>query len=510
MGQIERDGEHLWLRQAVTFTADGQTRTLEIGVPVRLGASPEEIEALLGEADGGMARLTAHLDARIAAALGHPMPVPVPAEPPAAVSPSAVPAAQLAAEQPSPATPTAAAERPQPAPAPAAAPAAPPAPTTPPRRAPAERAATSPAASGIRERPTPAATPPHPATSTASTTSSEPLAIKDFIAAVQSELSLNPKQAMDQLGVKSLSGLNLREALEMLRRQALRGDDAGGDDAGGDDAGGDDAGGDDAGGAVDASSQSAPEAQPRPASTSVPVPTPPAPEPDSTPRYFEEEDDAADITYTFDEQDLAADAGAGYGTAEYPAEDDLLDELDELPDFGPPPPSPSRARGRAPASETAAKPQAAASETRQEAAAETPVAEPSRASRIIGGLRGMRAGGAPTTQQRTAYKNIVVAELGEPKVKSLIAGVWRTSPEKLGPEQLDALISWGKRDTFAEDVELVLAALRAEREQPRETQNGASAEAPEEEARPAAKNAAKPPAGSTARRAPRATPTGGA
>ncbi|HEU5441691.1 MAG TPA: hypothetical protein VFU88_20580 [Ktedonobacterales bacterium] len=490
MGQIERDGEHLWLRQAVTFTADGQTRTLEIGVPVRLGASPEEIEAMLGEADGGMTRLTAHLDARIAAALGHPMPVPVPvpAEPPAAMSPSKVPAAQLAAEQPSPATPPAAAERPQPA----LAPAAPPAPTTPPRTAPAERAATSPAASGIRERPTPAATPPHPATSAAS---SEPLAIKDFIAAVQSELGLNPKQAMDQLGVKSLSGLNLREALEMLRRQALRGDDAGADDAGT---------------AVDASSQSAPEAQPRPASTSVPVPTPAAPEPDGTPRYFEEEDDAADITYTFDEQDLAADAGAGYGAAEYPAEDDLLDELDELPDFGPPPPAPSRVRGRAPVRETAAKPQAAASEPDHEATAETPVAEPSRASRIIGGLRGMRAGGAPTTQQRTAYKNIVVAELGEPKVKSLIAGVWRTSPEKLGPEQLDALISWGKRDTFAEDVELVLAALRAEREQPRETQNGASAEAPEEESRPAAKNAAKPAAGSTARRAPRATPTGGA
>lgn len=480
MGQIERDGEHLWLRQAVTFTADGQTRTLEIGVPVRLGASPEEIEALLGEADAGMARLTAHLDARIAHALGHPMPVPASATQTSAPSPAV---AHPAIEQPAPATPPAAAvaEHPQPAPATPAAPA---------RTAPAERQAPAPAASGIRERPVPAAA-PQPAAA-----SSEPLAIKDFIAAVQGELGLNPKQAMEQLGVKSLSGLNLREALEMLRRQALRGD--GGDD--------------DAGAAVDASPRAAPEAQSRPASTSVSVPAAPTPEPDDTPRYFEEEDDAADITYTFDEQDLTADAGAGYGAVEYPAEDDVLDELDELPDFGPPPPVTTRPSGRASAGkDKAAEPPAPAHEPEKEAAAEMPVEEPSRASRIIGGLRGMRAGGAPTTQQRTAYKNIVIAELGEPKVKSLIAGVWRTTPEKLGPEQLDALISWGKRDTFAEDVELVLAALRAEREQPRETQNGASAATPEAENRPAARSAAAKTASTAAsRRASRATPTGGA
>ncbi len=35
-------------------------------------------------------------------------------------------------------------------------------------------------------------------------------------------LGLNPKQAMDRLGVRSLSGLNLREALATLQRLSLR------------------------------------------------------------------------------------------------------------------------------------------------------------------------------------------------------------------------------------------------------------------------------------------------
>src|SRR5262245_43915110 len=67
MRQMERDGEHIWLRQSVTFTASGYTRTVEIAIPLRPGASQDEIEALLREADAGMARLSRHLDARVAA-----------------------------------------------------------------------------------------------------------------------------------------------------------------------------------------------------------------------------------------------------------------------------------------------------------------------------------------------------------------------------------------------------------------------------------------------------------
>src|SRR5579863_7990628 len=64
--QVERDGEHMWLRQSVTFSVDGQSRTLEIGIPLRTGATSEEIEALLAEADAGMERIGRHLEARVA------------------------------------------------------------------------------------------------------------------------------------------------------------------------------------------------------------------------------------------------------------------------------------------------------------------------------------------------------------------------------------------------------------------------------------------------------------
>ncbi|HEX6799875.1 MAG TPA: hypothetical protein VF116_19345, partial [Ktedonobacterales bacterium] len=137
------------------------------------------------------------------------------------------------------------------------------------------------------------------------------------------------------------------------------------------------------------------------------------------------------------------------------------------------------------------------------------------ATRILTHMRGMRGGGVASAHQRTAFKNIVVAELGEPKAKALIAGIWRITPEKLGPEQLDALNNWGKRDTFAEDTELVLAAVKAEREQASEQaseqgQGGTAESSGEPGAAPSRGSERAAPSRTTSRRATRAAPTGGA
>ncbi|HEX8730381.1 MAG TPA: hypothetical protein VF739_17255, partial [Ktedonobacterales bacterium] len=77
-----RDADHIWLRQSVTFSVNGQTRTLEMALPLRPGATPDEVDALLDEADAGMRRLSQRLDAHLAevsATPAAPIPAPAPA-----------------------------------------------------------------------------------------------------------------------------------------------------------------------------------------------------------------------------------------------------------------------------------------------------------------------------------------------------------------------------------------------------------------------------------------------
>ena len=84
---------------------------------------------------------------------------------------------------------------------------------------------------------------------------------------------------------------------------------------------------------------------------------------------------------------------------------------------------------------------------------------------IIGHLRQAAGGGTPTSQQRVAYRNIILRELGDQSARVLVQGLWRVGADKLGAEQLDALLSWGKQETFGEEANLVLRALQAERDQ---------------------------------------------
>ena len=410
MRQLDPDGAHIWLRQSVTFTANDQTRTVEIAIPLPLGASPDEVEALLAEAGAGMDRLTRHLDARVAALLGGT------AES-APAAPASSPHSRAAtAPADAPATPP---------PTPAIRESAPPAAqTAPPVRvsAPPARSAPQPAASTRAPAPAEPPTPPPAA----------PLALPEFIAAAQSELGLNPRQAMEKLGVKTLSGLNLREALEMLRRQTLRDGDT---------------------------------PTPAPAAASpAPARSRTAPANAAPPRYFDEEDDEPPLAFTDEQEDDEEtdrlDPFGAYEPAAGPASNgspDDLDDLDDVPDFGPPPghtPAARRAQSVPAATSPApVAPQADASDT----------AAPSQVAHIVSDLRAVRGGGVPSSQQRMAFRNIVIRELGEPDARSIVQGLWRLTPDKLGPEQIDALVSWGKRDTFADEAALVLAALRAER-----------------------------------------------
>lgn len=458
---MDQHSEYLWLKQSVTFTVNGQTRTVEIAVPLRPGATADEVEALLSEADAGMERISRHLDERVAAISGSPAPARVSAGPEAAPNPPAQPRAPT---EPEPTRPAANAPRhateattpSQPIPPAASLPTR----STSPASAPA-RPAQAPAA------PPTASRPPQPSRPAAQ--SQGELSRPEFIALLK-DMELDVRQAMQKLGVRSLEGLNLREALEALRRQTLR-----------------------------SGQREAPTGEPAPAAP-IPISSRPAPRRQEQP-HFDEEEDEPDMTFSVapddePDEDLpytldVADAWNG--------EDDL-DDLDDVPDFGPPPASrraPPHGRTLPPVASPARGSSSGTLTAPGEPLDPTPSGDRARVTRLLARLRAAQGGGSLTTQQRTAYRNIVVQEIGETTATSLVRGVWRLTPERLGPEQMDELLSWGKQDTFSDDAQLVLAELRAERERATASepgQNGAT-KPPAPRARPRSASAPDPTGG---------------
>jgi ribosomal protein L12E/L44/L45/RPP1/RPP2 len=451
---MEQNSEYLWLKQSATVIINGQTRTIEIAVPLRPGATADEVEALLSEADAGMERLGRHLDARVAALTD-------PAAPPAATArlamstaapPAAPPEASAPPEAPArpAATPVEAPARPATLPAPSErAPAEQPPARTPPPATPSQPApaiSPRPPVSSRPATPTPAPASPRPATpaSTPAPTSAQTeLTRPEFIAALK-DIALDVRQAMQKLGVRSLEGLNLREALEALRRQSLRN------------------------GRGEAAAPTIEPTPDRPASSVPPRSTPArnAPAPAAPPRYFEEEDEP-DVEFSVAGSDDAEETEEGEEGDELPPYEESApnewdaddDDLDDVPDFGPPPGSHrGPASGRAP--HPAPRPTPAPPV--DDAAPPTSSGDPAVAD-LLARLRAAQGGGTPSSQQRTAYRNIIVNEIGEDKATYLIRGIWRVTPERLGPEQMDELLSWGKQDTFSEDANKLVERLRAER-----------------------------------------------
>ena len=57
---------HIWLRYTTQFSAGGRTHTIEMGIPMPLGASAETREQLIREAEMGMEQLTRRVESRVA------------------------------------------------------------------------------------------------------------------------------------------------------------------------------------------------------------------------------------------------------------------------------------------------------------------------------------------------------------------------------------------------------------------------------------------------------------
>lgn len=237
--QEHPDGSYIWLRYATQFRVGDRTHTIEMGIPVPIGASDEQRERLLREAEAGIEQLTNRVERRVARATQSPQASSASSAAP--TSQSTQPAQRTQAAQtvsPSPkqvepltlSTPS----TPPPASTPTPVPATTsmqdievvPSPASPTRETSHPPATTSTSGSSDKE----VSVPPTrhsigasmPSAPSASSDASGSMTLPQFIQYIKDSLGLTPKQAMELLNVKTLSGLNLRDALERLQALVAR------------------------------------------------------------------------------------------------------------------------------------------------------------------------------------------------------------------------------------------------------------------------------------------------
>jgi hypothetical protein len=193
--------------------------------------------------------------------------------------------------------------------------------------------------------------------------------------------------------------------------------------------------------------------------------------------HFDEEDDGPEFELSYPDLDDLPGDDAESGEVDFAP-------LEALPAEPTPParPAPRPIRASSKALDDVPELDDLLDEPSTPAAAATPEPQPAdaRPRELIAKLRAAHAGGQPTEHQLSAYRNIVIHQLGETitdletrtegekkaygekKAAGVARAVWNLTTDRLGPDQLDALIRWGKEDAFADEVEQVLALLRAE------------------------------------------------
>ena len=208
-GKREGAGTHIWLRHAVQFAVGERTHTIEMEIPVPIGASTEEWERLLREAETRLQQLASRVEGRTGqqstqrqvSAQSTAVSSPLPARP--SVAPSVNKAT------PSPAASTMSTPLPTPAAAPMREVAQAPAP---------ERKEGATSSSSMPMRTSVGASMPAIPGDTG-----DSLKLPQFIQYIKEAMGLTPKQAMELLNVKTLSsGLNYRDAIEELQQLVSR------------------------------------------------------------------------------------------------------------------------------------------------------------------------------------------------------------------------------------------------------------------------------------------------
>lgn len=208
-GRPDGTGSHIWLHHTMQIRVGERTHTIELDIPIPVGASADMREQLLDEAESNMEELASRIENRTPRKIARNQPSqadkapsiksqlpsgqPATHKPPTAITIPSVVANGTASLQSTATT-----------------------------QAPAQPRGSIPTVPSVSKE---AAVPPTrpnigasmPSSPGISIDTSSSLKLPQFIQFIKEALDLTPKQAMELLNVKSLSGLNLREALEELQ-----------------------------------------------------------------------------------------------------------------------------------------------------------------------------------------------------------------------------------------------------------------------------------------------------
>ena len=381
---------YIWLRYTTQFNVGGRIHTIEMGVPVPVGASAEMREQLIREAEIGMEQLTRRVENRVAqiSQRNTRPPEPQRTQAPATISSNQVPL-QEQNNRSSTGTPIPSGSR-----------STTPGPT---REAPQPLALHEKQSTTVPVRQS--GTVSMPVTPGIQGDANSNMKLSQFMQAIRDAWGLTPKQAMDLLNVKTLNGMNYREALRKLQ-PLVEGNSRETSTSGSVNK---------ASSAIQPKpaderarsqeslplqgSQSAPPASSKPDALHGPANIPVIPIKDEMIR------EAPRRVYKFDEED-----------------EELQEEQEE-------------------------------ENEEQRVIARIKLDE----------LKEVR-GTSPASQARlTVLQNVLNSQISDQQLQHLIEQVWGvTSVKKLKVDQIEALISWAKEDFFVEEVEAVLALIDGE------------------------------------------------
>ncbi len=420
------DGQYIWLRYSTQFTRGGQPHTIEMEIPVPVGASAEQREHLIREAEAGIEQLYRQIEKRGVgrgpqspeASRPQTAPAQIGPHPAPSTAPTRMPVPAAQSEQV--ATQTNARETSQAGPPPV-------------KRETAETPA--PARSSIGSE--------MPVSPSLSSTATGNIRLAEFIQIIRNDWGLTPKDAMELLQVPNLNNMNYRELLRQLDPLVAQRSKAASKNTGN---------------ATRTPSTPVPAASaPRPAASSSPASHPGAmrdasvrPAPSSAPSMPAPTASAANRT---------SPPAPSSPKPAMPAASPALDGPANIPVY-PLPVSTLREASRSYKFDEEEEDEEV--EEAQGGNGEDDNGESEALARIkIDDLRENRGTAIVSPARLTVLHNLLDSQISDEQFQQLIEGLWNiNSDKKLKQDQVEALISWAKEDYFEDEVRAVIVVLK--------------------------------------------------